>query len=278
MEATAQPFAASVFPLMCFFLAEPVRAFEHAARQTRTLPCTIVVGPCDHRVADVWRVGHLKHFAVVFQPLKDGKASGNYVIFADGFAGPGKPTGKATFRPTGLAVGPDGAVYLVRAGAGSNGGDGVIYKVPADGSTPTVVATDPQPNGPAILSVDAGADDALGYGGPIAVSSDGLLMAMSAIRDRANAERLAAVVSGLTSLAGGASTWYQMGAINRVIIDMAEGYLLVTAISSGSVLGVMADRTANLSTLAYEMTLFANRAGSALTPQLINELKNSLES
>jgi predicted regulator of Ras-like GTPase activity (Roadblock/LC7/MglB family) len=112
----------------------------------------------------------------------------------------------------------------------------------------------------------------------IAVSSDGLLMAMSAIRDRANAERLAAVVSGLTSLAGGASTWYQMGAINRVIIDMAEGYLLVTAISSGSVLGVMADRTANLSTLAYEMTLFANRAGAALTPRLIVELKNAVES
>ena len=112
----------------------------------------------------------------------------------------------------------------------------------------------------------------------IAVSSDGLLMAMSSIRDRANAERLAAVVSGLTSLAGGASSWYQMGAINRVIIDMAEGYLLVTAISSGSVLGVMADRTANLSTLAYEMTLFANRAGVALTPRLIVELKNAVES
>jgi len=112
----------------------------------------------------------------------------------------------------------------------------------------------------------------------IAVSSDGLLMAMSAIKDRANAERLAAVVSGMTSLAGGASTWYALGPLNRVIIDMADGYLLVTAISSGSVLGVIADRSANLSTLAYEMTLFANRAGGALTPRLIVELKNSVQS
>ena len=110
----------------------------------------------------------------------------------------------------------------------------------------------------------------------IAVSSDGLLIAMSAIKDRANAERLAAVVSGLTSLAGGASNWYHLGVINRVIIDMAEGYLMVTAISSGSVLGVIADRSANLSTLAYEMTLFANRAGSALTPRLIVELQNAV--
>src|SRR3984885_15361 len=66
----------------------------------------------------------------------------------------------------------------------------------------------------------------------IAVSSDGLLMAMSAIKDRPNAERLAAVVSGLTSLSGGAASWYRLGALNRVIIDMAEGYLLVTAISA----------------------------------------------
>jgi predicted regulator of Ras-like GTPase activity (Roadblock/LC7/MglB family) len=112
----------------------------------------------------------------------------------------------------------------------------------------------------------------------IAVSSDGLLMAMSAIKDRANAERLAAVISGLTSLAGGASTSYRMGAINRLIVDMEEGYLLVTAISNGSVLGVIADRSANLSTLAYEMTLFANRAGAALTPRLIIELRNAVES
>ena len=33
---------------------------------------------------------------------------------------------------------------------------------------------------------------------------------------------------------------------------------------------------ANLGNIAYEMTLFATRAGAALTPQLINELKNSL--
>jgi predicted regulator of Ras-like GTPase activity (Roadblock/LC7/MglB family) len=111
----------------------------------------------------------------------------------------------------------------------------------------------------------------------IAVSSDGLLMAMSATKDRANAERLAAVVSGMTSLAGGASAWYALGGLNRVIVDMAEGYLLITSISAGSVLGVIASRSANLGTVAYEMTLFANRAGAALSPRLIVELKNAVQ-
>jgi|SRR5688572_1433605 predicted regulator of Ras-like GTPase activity (Roadblock/LC7/MglB family) len=111
----------------------------------------------------------------------------------------------------------------------------------------------------------------------VAVSSDGLPIAMSAIQDRANADRLAAVVSGMTSLAGGAAHMYNMGDLNRVIVDLTRGYLLVTAISVGSVMGVIASRTANLGNVAYEMTLFANRAGAALTPQLIIELKNSVQ-
>jgi uncharacterized protein len=112
----------------------------------------------------------------------------------------------------------------------------------------------------------------------VAVSSDGLLMAKSAIQDHASAERLAAVVSGLTSLATGAATWHALGGLNRVIVDMTDGYLLITSISPGSVLGVIAERSANLATVAYEMTLFANRAGGALTPTLIVELKNAVQS
>jgi predicted regulator of Ras-like GTPase activity (Roadblock/LC7/MglB family) len=111
----------------------------------------------------------------------------------------------------------------------------------------------------------------------IAVSSDGLLMAMSSFKDRANCDRLAAIVSGVTSLAIGAANWYALGSLNRVIIDMSDGYLLVTAISKGSVMGVVADRSANLGAIAYEMTLFARRAGSALTPRLIAELKSSIQ-
>ena len=51
-------------------------------------------------------------YNVVFQPLLDGKLSGPFVVFADGFAGAIKQPGQAAHRPTGLAVGPDGAFYI----------------------------------------------------------------------------------------------------------------------------------------------------------------------
>jgi glucose/arabinose dehydrogenase len=51
-------------------------------------------------------------YDVVFQPLLSGKASGPFVVFADGFAGARKDPAGAAHRPTGLAVGPDGALYI----------------------------------------------------------------------------------------------------------------------------------------------------------------------
>ena len=51
-------------------------------------------------------------YSVVFQPMQDGKTAGDYLIFADGFAGAEKAPGRATHRPAGLAMGPDGALYI----------------------------------------------------------------------------------------------------------------------------------------------------------------------
>ncbi len=54
-------------------------------------------------------------YRVVFQPMSNGKASGAYETFADGFAGlPANEIqpDRAKHRPVGLAQGPDGSLYI----------------------------------------------------------------------------------------------------------------------------------------------------------------------
>ena len=71
-------------------------------------------------------------FNVVFQPIRAGRAVGEYEVFADGFfaeearlaARPNQaPPGLKRHRPTGLAMGPDGSLYI------SDDGMGRIWRV-----------------------------------------------------------------------------------------------------------------------------------------------------
>jgi len=120
------------------------------------------------------------------------------------------------------------------------------------------------------------AQDTAGVVDAITVSSDGLLMAVARTSDRSSSDRLSAIVSGIASLASGAGSSYGLGALNKVIVDTQGGYLVVMAMSAGALLGVVADRGASLGTVAYEMALFVNRTSANLSPQLINELKNTV--
>ncbi len=49
-------------------------------------------------------------FNVVYQPMKDGKASGDYIVFADGFNGGNNS--KPAYRPMAVAASPDGSLYI----------------------------------------------------------------------------------------------------------------------------------------------------------------------
>jgi glucose/arabinose dehydrogenase/mono/diheme cytochrome c family protein len=72
-------------------------------------------------------------YNVVFQALAGDRASGRCEVFADGFAGALESPGQAEHRPSGLGVGPDGALFVsddvrgriyrivYRGGAGAEG-------------------------------------------------------------------------------------------------------------------------------------------------------------
>jgi glucose/arabinose dehydrogenase len=70
-----------------------------------------------------------KGFMVAFVPFKNGKPSGDWEIFAEGFAGGPNlvASGRAKHRPCGIAQGPDGSVYV------SDDTKGTIWKITYSG-------------------------------------------------------------------------------------------------------------------------------------------------
>jgi predicted regulator of Ras-like GTPase activity (Roadblock/LC7/MglB family) len=107
----------------------------------------------------------------------------------------------------------------------------------------------------------------------VVVSSDGLLIAMSDSIERAVGDRLAAVAAGLISIARGAG---RRGPVSQIIIEMEQALLIVMCVSDGSALAVTATRPCDVGLVAYEMAVLVDKAGTALTPQLITELKATL--
>src|SRR5919205_1958978 len=95
----------------------------------------------------------------------------------------------------------------------------------------------------------------------IVVSADGLLLAVSERLDRARADQLAAVASGLASLTRGASRCFEGGVVNQTIVEMEKGFLFVMSISDGSCLAVLAAPSCDIGLVGYEMALLVARCG-----------------
>jgi glucose/arabinose dehydrogenase len=79
-------------------------------------------------------------YNVVFQPLNGAHASGTCEVFADGFAGAVETPDGAKYRPSGLAVGPDGALYI------SDDIRGRIYRIVYQGRPDADVRGTPCPS------------------------------------------------------------------------------------------------------------------------------------
>jgi predicted regulator of Ras-like GTPase activity (Roadblock/LC7/MglB family) len=98
------------------------------------------------------------------------------------------------------------------------------------------------------------------------VASDGVMMAVSDRTQPDQLEQLSAITAGLISLAGAAARTFDGGAVTQALVTMARGTLVIMAIDQGSSLAVLTTATADLDTVAYEMTMLVEEAGSIFTP------------
>jgi hypothetical protein len=99
----------------------------------------------------------------------------------------------------------------------------------------------------------------------VLVSVDGLLTAASEQLPRERAEQLAAVTSGLASLAAGAAQLFDGGQVLQAVVEMANGYLLVMRVGDGSQLATLAAPSCDIGQIGYEMAILVERVGNIVS-------------
>ena len=110
----------------------------------------------------------------------------------------------------------------------------------------------------------------------LVVSAEGMPMSASAHLPRDRADQLAAVASGLVSLAQGAARCFDAGQVVQTVVELERGIMLLMSISDGSSLAVLAAPSCDIGLVGYEMTLLVDRVGQQLTPHSRTELHGAL--
>lgn len=99
----------------------------------------------------------------------------------------------------------------------------------------------------------------------LVVSTEGMPLTPSAHLPRDRADQLAAVASGLVSLAKGAARCFDAGQVVQTVVELKRGIMLLMSIKDGSSLAVLAASNCDIGLVGYEMALLVERVGQQLT-------------
>jgi predicted regulator of Ras-like GTPase activity (Roadblock/LC7/MglB family) len=107
-------------------------------------------------------------------------------------------------------------------------------------------------------------DRAVGSRHAIVLSADGLLIGRSQDLVKEDAEHLSAVASAFQSLARGTGRHFGGGEVLQTVVEMESAYLFVTGAGRGACLAVLADESADVGLIAYEMNVLVEQVGRYL--------------
>lgn len=108
-------------------------------------------------------------------------------------------------------------------------------------------------------------DRVVGAQHAVVLSSDGLLMGKSGALAKDDSDQLSALASSLQSLAKGVSRHFSRGPVLQNLIEMADGYLFVSAAGQGASLAVLAEEGVDVELIAYEMNRLVKRVGAYMS-------------
>jgi predicted regulator of Ras-like GTPase activity (Roadblock/LC7/MglB family) len=97
----------------------------------------------------------------------------------------------------------------------------------------------------------------------VVLTRDGLLTAADGLTTE-EAERLAAAAAAYLSLSSGVGREFAGGTVRQTIVEMDRAFLFVMAIADSSCLAVLADASADMGLVAYEMAVLVKRVGAHL--------------
>lgn len=100
----------------------------------------------------------------------------------------------------------------------------------------------------------------------IVVSADGIPLATSEGIPGQAVEELAAITSGLSSLAAGVARLVDAAPALQALVEMDQGLMFVRAISGGASLAVLAAPECDVRQVSFEMTSVVEAIGEILTP------------
>ncbi|WP_150252881.1 roadblock/LC7 domain-containing protein [Nocardiopsis deserti] len=107
-------------------------------------------------------------------------------------------------------------------------------------------------------------DRAVGSRHAIVLSADGLLIGRSRELVKEDAEHLSAVASAFQSLARGTGRHFGGGEVLQTVVEMENAYLFVTGAGRGACLAVLAEESADVGLIAYEMNVLVEQVGRYL--------------
>ena len=100
--------------------------------------------------------------------------------------------------------------------------------------------------------------------------------ALADLVESLDAEQLAAISSGLLSLAHNSAALFDKGGCEQIMIRMTRGYFLFMGIGSGAGIAVLTGPGCDMKVVGYEMTQFVRNAGHVLTPEVRADLRRVL--